>query len=77
MEQELVQVKNLSSGTKTRLLAFDLLDQVNREGAYANLALPKILSDSNLSIQDRAFVTELSYGTLRMQGKYDFVISQF
>ena len=77
MEQELLQVKNLSSGTKTRLLAFDLLEQVNREGAYANLALPKILSDSNLSIQDRAFVTELSYGTLRMQGKYDFVISQF
>jgi 16S rRNA (cytosine967-C5)-methyltransferase len=70
-------VKNLSSGVKSRLLAFDLLDAVNREGAYANLALPKILGDSNLSVQDKAFVTELGYGTLRMQGKYDFAISQF
>lgn len=77
MEQEFPQGKNLSSGTKSRLLAFDLLDAVNREGAYANLALPKILADSNLSVQDRAFVTELGYGTLRMQGKYDFVITQF
>lgn len=77
MAQELLQVNILSSGAKSRLLAFDLLDAVNREGAYANLVLPKILSESNISIQDKAFVTELSYGTLRMQGKYDFVIAQF
>lgn len=62
---------------KSRLLAFDLLDLVNREGAYANLALPKILEESKLDRQDRAFITELSYGSLRMRGKYDFVISEF
>ena len=67
----------MSSGVASRILAFDLLDEVNRNGAYANLALPKILAGSKLGQQDRAFVTELSYGTIRMQGKYDFYISNF
>ena len=67
----------MNNGVKTRLLAFDLLDAVNREGAYANLALPKILSSSKLSSQDKALVTELSYGTIRMQGKYDFIVKEF
>ena len=58
-----------------RLLAYDLVSQVNREGAYANLRLPELLAKSNLEERDRAFATELSYGTLRMQGKHDFAIS--
>lgn len=70
-------MKDLNSTFQSRLSAYDLLDEVNRSGAYANIALPKILKDSKLSIQDRAFTTELSYGTLRMQQKYDFLISQF
>ena len=60
-----------------RLVAFDLLQSVNWGGAYANLELPKILKSTNLNQSDKGFVTELSYGTLRMQGKYDFYISQF
>jgi len=59
-----------------RLLAFDLVTQVNRGGAFANLRLPELLADSNLELRDRAFATELSYGTLRMQGKHDFAISK-
>ena len=59
-----------------RLLAFDLVTQVNRGGAFANLRLPELLSESNLELRDRAFATELSYGTLRMQGKHDYAISQ-
>ena len=58
-----------------RLLAYDLVSQVNREGAYANLRLPELLAKSNLEERDRAFATELSYGTLRMQGKHDFAIT--
>jgi len=57
-----------------RLLVFTLLTQVNREGAYANLRLPELLQDSNLDERDRAFATELAYGTLRMQGKHDVLI---
>jgi 16S rRNA (cytosine967-C5)-methyltransferase len=57
-----------------RLLVFTLLTQVNREGAYANLRLPELLQASNLDERDRAFATELAYGTLRMQGKHDALI---
>ena len=59
-----------------RLLAYDLVSQVNRNGAYANLRLPELLADSDLDLRDRSFVTELSYGTLRLQGKHDFAISK-
>lgn len=59
-----------------RLLVFHLLTQVNRQGAYANLRLPELLSESNLEERDRAFATELGYGTLRMQGKHDSLIKR-
>jgi 16S rRNA (cytosine967-C5)-methyltransferase len=59
-----------------RLLAYDLVSQVNRNGAYANLRLPELLSDSELNLRDRSFVTELAYGTLRLQGKHDYAISK-
>lgn len=57
-----------------RLLVFHLLTQVNRQGAYANLRLPELLAESHLEERDRAFATELGYGTLRMQGKHDALI---
>ncbi len=59
-----------------RLLAFDLLTEVNRNEGYSNLLLPAALNASSLEERDRNFVTELLYGTLRMQGKHDYVLSQ-
>ena len=59
-----------------RLLAFDLLTEVNRNEGYSNLLLPAALSASNLDDRDRNLVTELLYGTIRMQGKHDWVLSQ-
>ena len=59
-----------------RLLVFNLITQVNRQGAYANLRLPELLADSNLEERDRAFATELGYGTLRMQGLHDALIKR-
>ena len=59
-----------------RLLVFHLLTQVNRQGAYANLRLPELLADSTLEERDRAFATELGYGTLRMQGRHDAQIKR-
>jgi 16S rRNA (cytosine967-C5)-methyltransferase len=59
-----------------RVLAFDLITQVNREGAYANIRLPQLLGKTDLPLREKAFATELSYGTLRMQGKYDFAIAK-
>jgi 16S rRNA (cytosine967-C5)-methyltransferase len=60
----------------SRLLAFDLLTEVNRNEGYSNLLLPQALNASKLDERDRALVTELLYGTIRMQGKHDWVLSQ-
>jgi len=60
----------------SRLLAFDLLTEVNRNEGYSNLLLPQALNASKLDDRDRALVTELLYGTIRMQGKHDWVLSQ-
>jgi 16S rRNA (cytosine967-C5)-methyltransferase len=60
----------------SRLLAFDLLTEVNRNEGYSNLLLPQALTASKLDERDRSLVTELLYGTIRMQGKHDWVLSQ-
>ena len=59
-----------------RLLAFDLLSEVNRNNGYSNLLLPQALNASKLEDRDRSLVTELLYGTIRMQGKHDWVLAQ-
>lgn len=60
----------------SRLLAFDLLTEVNRNEGYSNLLLPQALNSSKLDERDKSFVTELLYGSIRMQGKHDWVLSQ-
>jgi len=59
-----------------RLLAFDLLTEVNRNEGYSNLLLPQALNATKLDDRDRSLVTELLYGTIRMQGKHDWVLAQ-
>jgi 16S rRNA (cytosine967-C5)-methyltransferase len=59
-----------------RLLAFDIISEVNRRGGYSNLLLPQALADSSFDERDRGFTTELVYGTIRMQGLYDYIFSQ-
>ena len=59
-----------------RVLVFDLLTEVNRNGGYSNLLLPQALSASNFEVRDKGFVTELLYGTLRMQGRHDYILQQ-
>jgi 16S rRNA (cytosine967-C5)-methyltransferase len=70
--------KNFSSPKPDapRLLAYDVLHEVNRNGGYSNLLLPKILSKSQMDERDKGFVTELVYGTLRMQGRHDWILAQ-
>ena len=60
----------------SRLLAFDLLTEVNRNEGYSNLLLPQALNASKLDERDRSLVTELLYGTIRMQGRHDWVLAQ-
>ena len=58
-----------------RLIALRILERVERTGAYANLALRASLERGALSPRDRAFATELAFGTLRWRGRLDFLLS--
>jgi 16S rRNA (cytosine967-C5)-methyltransferase len=59
-----------------RLLVLDILTEVNRRDGYSNLLLPRALDASAFDQRDKAFATELLYGTLRMQGRHDYVLAQ-
>lgn len=48
---------------------------VDEDDAYANLALPAKIKEFSLVSNDAGLATELTYGTLRMQGFYDRVIA--
>jgi len=58
-----------------RRVAFDVIRAVGESDAYANLLLPVRLERAGLSGADAGLATELTYGTLRMQGYYDAVIA--
>ena len=59
-----------------RLLAYDIISEVNQRSGYSNLLLPQALSASAMDERDRGFTTELVYGTIRMQGLYDYIFAQ-
>ena len=58
-----------------RRIALDVILAVRDSDAYANLLLPVRLERAKLSTADAGLATELTYGTLRMQGYYDAVIA--
>ncbi|TEB17909.1 Ribosomal RNA small subunit methyltransferase B [Pelotomaculum sp. FP] len=60
-----------------RGLALRVLIDVEQDGAYANLALHKVLEKYRPGKLDRAFATELSYGALRSLNTLDWVLAQF
>src|SRR5262249_19335181 len=67
-------VRNLKGA---RGVALDALLRVERDEAYANLALGPVLDRSGLDERDRRFVTDLVYGTVRMQRACDFLIDGY
>ena len=63
--------------SESRQISYELLRQVAEQNAYANLVMPRLLQSSSLDERDRGFATELAYGTLRMQGKYDAKLKRY
>jgi 16S rRNA (cytosine967-C5)-methyltransferase len=59
-----------------RQLAWSVLERVERDRAFADLALHAALRDAGLARRDRAFATELVYGTLRLRGRLDAALEQ-
>lgn len=58
-----------------RRACVDVLIAVDRDGAYGNLLLPRMLRERSITGTDAAFATELTYGTLRRSGVLDAVIT--
>jgi 16S rRNA (cytosine967-C5)-methyltransferase len=57
-----------------RQIAWELLYEIDNSDLYSNLVVPKTLSSSSLEARDKALVTNLVYGTLRMRGFLDGAI---
>src|SRR4051794_40045014 len=65
----------MSDGTSkehvtARVVALDALVRIE-DGAYAHVVLPAMLAPTSLADRDRAFATELVYGTVRSQRRLD------
>ncbi len=73
----LVSKSNSMEGVASRKLALEVLRRIEDEGAYANLVLSAELDNSGLTQPDRNFVTDLVYGTVRMQRALDWEADQF
>lgn len=65
-------------GVLSRRIALEVLARVEDDGAFSNLLLSQVL-DANpvLTQQDRGFITDLVYGTLRMQRACQAVINRY
>lgn len=68
--------KQQSPPDPVRAVARDVLRAVRERDAYANLVLPKMLTDRSITGRDAAFATELAYGACRAQGFLDSVIEK-
>ncbi|NDE95921.1 MAG: tRNA/rRNA cytosine-C5-methylase, partial [Actinobacteria bacterium] len=60
-----------------RQIAWELLYEIDNSELYSNLVVPRTLSSSSLEARDRALVTNLVYGTLRMRGFLDGAIRKY
>jgi 16S rRNA (cytosine967-C5)-methyltransferase len=58
-----------------RRVALDALLRIE-DGAFAHILVPGLLGRSKLTGRDRGFVTELVYGTVRMQRALDFQLAK-
>jgi 16S rRNA (cytosine967-C5)-methyltransferase len=61
-------------GPSARSVALEAIRRVIDERAYSTLVVPALLGRSGLDARDRAFATELAYGTLRRRIPIDHAI---
>ncbi len=63
--------------TDAREVALKIIGEVNEGGAYANIALARELGRRPLQDQDRRFVTELVYGTVKAGATLDWLLGHY
>lgn len=62
---------------KARETALRALMEIETKDAYSNLVLKKHLKNSEFDTRDRAFITELVYGTVTRRLTLDWIISRY
>ncbi|MBT2503258.1 RsmB/NOP family class I SAM-dependent RNA methyltransferase [Curtobacterium sp. ISL-83] len=67
--------RNSPRPVTARRVAYDVLRAVQVDDAYANLLLPSRIRRAGLTARDAAFATELTYGSIRMLGRYDAIVA--
>lgn len=70
-------MKNQDSLENPREVALKVLYEIDKNNAYSNICLKKILNHTSLKPLDRAFVTQLVYGVIKNKFRIDWIISQF
>lgn len=60
-----------------RETALKVLYDINEKGAYSNISINRHLDMGGLKDVDKAFITEMVYGTIKWKLKLDYIISQF
>ncbi|HZK35068.1 MAG TPA: 16S rRNA (cytosine(967)-C(5))-methyltransferase RsmB [Bacillota bacterium] len=65
-----------SNNKQARYIALEILMEVNSKERYANISLKEALKKHDLSDRDRAFVTQLVYGTLEKQITIDYSLKK-
>lgn len=61
--------------TDARLIALKIINAIENNGAYANIALAQEINrQKQLSEQDRRFITELVYGTVKTGATLDWML---
>ena len=61
-----------ASVTSARVLAFRILQDIERTGALADESTNRVLSTSHVEPRDRGLTMELTYGVLRHRGTLDW-----
>lgn len=60
-----------------RDIALQIINDTHANQAYANVSLTRTLKKYNIAEQDRRFITELVYGTVKTDGTLEWIIGQY
>ena len=60
-----------------RSIAITTLLKIETDGAYSNIAIDKMLENSELEPRDKAFATSIIYGTLERKNTLKYIVSKY
>ena len=60
-----------------RKIATSVLEKIEKDGAFSNLAVADALKNCELTLQDKALATAIIYGVTDRKITLDYILSQF